>query len=189
MAGIHGNPQGKGLVPALEQWQSAQPALIRRRNPRQVLADYFTTLLVLSAEFNFKPSLGSDYYLYLREGNWLLSLIGPEEWRDRLPGPCLGRCELLPDMTWALEPSDDLAEQPLLTEALEAFHDGFLTLLDRDGSLEDNLPFYVGELPYYRRLMAAGLANSLKKSMALSGLANTDSREWLSSTPVPRLSR
>ncbi len=184
----NGNPQGKGLVPALEQWRSTQPALVRARSPREVLGDYFTTLLVLSAEFSFKPSVDVDYYLYRRAGGWVLSLIAPAEWGERLPGPCLGRCELLPDMTWQLEPAEDLADYPEMRDALEAFHEGFLTLLDREGSLEDNLPFYVRDLPYYRRLLAAGLSNSLKQSLALSGLDERHSREWLTGTPLPRLS-
>lgn len=182
-----GNPQGKGLVPALEQWRSTQPAQVRARTPQQVLGDYFITLLVLSAEFRFKPAPGVDYFLYYSESQWQLSLIGPEEWGQRTPGTCLGRCELLSDMTWTLELMANLEEEPELLATLEGFQEGFAALLDRDGSLEDSLPFYVRDLPYYRRLLAAGLANSLKQSLVLSGLSERDSRDWLTGDALPRL--
>ena len=182
-----GNPQGKGLVPALEQWRSTQPAQVRARTPQQVLGDYFVTLLVLSAEFRFKPAPAVDYFLYFKGGQWQLSLIRPEEWGERSPGTCLGRCELLPDMTWTLELLADLEDEPELLATLESFQEGFATLLDRDGSLEDSLPFYVKDLPYYRRLLAAGLANSLKQSLEISGLSQRDSREWLTGDTLPRL--
>ena len=176
-----GNPQGKGLTPVLSEWRAAQPALIRRRDPGQVIGDYFTTLLVLSAEFNFKPAPGVNYYLYLQNADWKLSLIAPKEWLGREPGPCLGRCELQPDMTWRLDARKDAGEHPALAQAVDAFYEGFLTLLDRDESLEENLPHYVSHLPYYRRLLAAGLASSLKASLELSGLTQRRGREWLAS--------
>ncbi len=182
-----GNPQGKGLTPVLDQWRSMQPALVRHRSPKQVIADYFTTLLILSAEFNFKPALGAHYYLYLRQQQWTLSLIAPEEWLGHEPGPCLGRCELQPDMTWSLEPQPELDQHPTLVEALEAFHEGFLALLDQEGTLEDQLPHYVSHLPYYRRLMAAGLASSLKESLQVSGLSQKQGREWLETAGGPAL--
>ena len=181
------NPQGKGGVPVLDAWRGAQPARVRAKPPRQILADYFTTLLVLSAEFRFRPVVGQPYHLYLRDSGWRLSLIAPAEWRDKAPGPCLGRCELQPDMTWTLEPVDDLADQDTLTEALKAFQDGFVSLLDRDDSLEDGLPFYVRELPFYQRLLASGLASSLSETLRVSRLTGSSGRAWLAGTPVPRL--
>lgn len=181
------NPQGKGGVPVLDAWRGAQPAHVRAKPPRQILADYFTTLLVLSAEFRFKPVVGQSYHLYLRGSRWRLSLIAPTEWRDRAPGPYLGHCELRPDMTWSLEPVEDLAEQDELTAALQAFQEGFVSLLDREDALEDGLPFYVGALPFYQRLLASGLASSLSQSLEVSRLTGNSGREWLSGTPLPRL--
>ena len=72
-------------------------------------------------------------------------------------------------------------------EGLEAFHQGFVAWLDRDGTLEDHLPFHVRRLPYYRRLLAAGMASSLKRSLTRSGLDNRQSREWLAVEELPRL--
>ncbi len=178
------NPQGKGLVPVLEAWHGAQPASISAKPPRQILADYFTTMLVLSAEFAFKPSPGVQYFLYRNPDNWLLSLVSPDEWGERQPGIYLGCCNLSLDMTWHLQVREDIDAQPALVEALQDFHDNFLDLLDRPAPLEDGLPFYAAGLPYYRRLLAAGLASSLSQSLALSGLEGTSSRRWLHSLPT-----
>ena len=181
------NPQGKGLVPVLEHWRDAQPSVVRSRTPREVLRDYLVTSLVVSAEFSFKPRPGVHYFIYRANGSWQLSLVSPDEWRERAPGPCLGRCVLQPDMTWELTPSEDIGEHPEILQGLEAFHQGFLAWLDRDGTLEDHLPFHVRRLPYYRRLLAAGMASSLKHSLTRSGLEARQSREWLSAEELPRL--
>ena len=90
------NPQGKGLVPVLDAWQSLQPAAVAPKSAPRLLGDYMVSLLVLSAEFSFKPVPGKPYYLYWREGDWQLSLISPVEWGLRLPGECLGECQLAP---------------------------------------------------------------------------------------------
>ncbi|MEM8660745.1 MAG: DUF2452 domain-containing protein [Pseudomonadota bacterium] len=181
------NPQGKGLVPVLTDWQGMQPAMIRRRSAQQVLRDYFVGLLVISAECAFQPRRGIVYFMYRVKDGWRLSLLSPQDWSIRQPGPLLGECQLLEDMTWSLTPAADLAEQPDLLAALEAFQQGFVEWLDNDGTLEDHLPFHVRELPYYRRLVAAGLARSLKSSMAASGLDAKSSRVWLQTSDLPRL--
>ncbi len=181
------NPQGKGLTPVLDAWRGMQPARVRAKSPQQVLADYFTTLLVLSAEFRFKPAPGINYFLYLRDSGWILSLISPSEWAGRLPGPCLGRCELQTDMTWSLSPEPGIGENSELREALGAFRSGFVELLDNESTLEASLPHYVAHLPYYRRLLAAGLANSLSQSLSLAGMDGYSGRQWLEQAPLPRL--
>lgn len=182
-----GNPQGKGIVPVLSDWQRTQPSVVRHRSSREVLRDYLVGLLVVSAECAFQPRRGIAYFLYRVDSSWRLSLLSPEEWSGRQPGPFLGECRLLDDMTWSLTPAIDLAEQPALVAALELVQQGFVTWLDAEGTLEDNLPFYVPELPYYRRLTAAGLARSLKASLAESGLEERASRSWLQTSDLPRL--
>ena len=181
------NPQGKGVVPVLEDWRGAQPSDVRLRAPREVLRDYLVASLVISAEIRFEPRPGQHYFLYLVSGAWQLSLLSPGDWRGRQPGPCLGRCVLQPDMTWQLMPEADVGEHRELVEGLEAFRQGFTDWLDQEGALEDHLPFHVRELPYYRRLLAAGMSNSLKRSLAISGLDARRSREWLSTGELPAL--
>ncbi|MFK7732910.1 MAG: DUF2452 domain-containing protein [Pseudomonadales bacterium] len=177
------NPQGKGLVPVLEAWHGAQAIQLAPKPARQVLSDYFTSLLVLSAEFQFKPCLGTEYHLYWCEPKWQLSLIGPQEWGRKIPGDYLGQCKLRDDMTWQIEPASDISEKPELRDALQRFHEGFSDMLDSDAALEEKLPFFVAKLPYYRLLFSAGLANSLSKSMTLSSLNNISGRQWLNGLP------
>lgn len=177
------NPQGKGLVPILEAWQSTQATQVAAKPSAQVLSDYFTSLLVLSAEFHFKPCLGVAYHLYWCEPRWKLSLIGPVEWGDGIPGDYLGCCSLRDDMTWHLQPIDTVSEHVALTDALRRFHEGFCAMLDNDAPLEDKLPYFVRKLPYYRLLLSAGLASSLSKSIALSSLHSISSRQWLQGLP------
>jgi hypothetical protein len=176
---IRGNPQGKGLTPVLDAWRGAQPGAVTAKSAQRILSDYFVTLLILSAEFAFKPVPGVSYFLYLRDQRWELSLIGPEEWHDLRRRSCLGRCTLRTDMTWSLETLDDPGQIPVLQSALEAFHEGFLSLLADHATLEDSLPHYVGHLPYYRRLFAAGLANSLAQSLTLGRLERHGTEYWL----------
>lgn len=173
------NPQGKGLVPLLEAWHSAQPVAVKAKSEQHILADYFTSLLVLSAEFAFKPRPGVRYHLYLATQGWQLSLISPNEWGSRIPGPYLGRARLRADMTWQIEVDAAIDAESDMAEALDAFQEGFRSLVAREGTLEANLPFYRRELPYYRRLAAAGLSSSLARSVALSGLGNTSGKLWL----------
>ena len=181
------NPQGKGLVPILEAWHGVQAAAVEAKTARHIIKDYFTGLLVLSAEFNFKPCFGAAYYLYFssqpQKQSWKLSLIAPAEWGEHAPGPCLGRCELNADMTWQLTLEGNVDSKPELVAALQLFHDGFIDLLDRDQTLEEGLPFFVSSLPYYRLLFSAGLASSLSRSMALSSLKGTSSKAWLAGLP------
>ena len=82
-------------------------------------------------------------------------------------------------MTWSLEVLADLAEEPALRDALAAFHRGFLELLESHQFLEEGLPYYVRNLPYYRRLLAAGLASSLAGSLKLSRLGDRGVEFWL----------
>ena len=129
------NPQGKGLVPVLEDWREVQPATVRARSPREVLRDYLITSLVVAAEIRVKPRPGVHYFLYLVNGNWKLSLLSPEDWGERHPGPCLGRCVMQSDMTWQLTQQLEVEEQPELVAALEAFRKGFTDWLDQEGTL------------------------------------------------------
>ena len=181
------NPQGKGLVPVMEDWRAAQASAIRVRAPKEVLRDYLVTSLVVSAQIRLKPRPGVDYFLYLAGETCQLSLLSPEDWRGRQPGPCLGRCVLQADMTWQFTPAATVTEDPELCEWLEAFWQGFTDWLAQEGTLEDHLPFHVRQLPYYRRLLAAGMASSLQRSLVMSGLEGRHTRDWLSAEELPGL--
>lgn len=170
------NPQGKGVAPLLADWQATRPARAAAKAPGELLLDWFNSALVLSAAFRFRPVQGQDYYLYLRDGAWRLSLIGPDEWGARDAGECLGRCRLRADMTWAIEPQADLAQRRELRQALAALASGFLDALDHDGAADDLLPGYRRDLSYFQRLLATGLGSSLRASLAEAGAATLSAR-------------
>lgn len=157
------NPQGKGAVPVLSDWHQFRPREIRNKAQQQLLADYVISLLVLSAEFHFKPVVGQDYHLYHRRGGWHLSLIEPERWDRERAGDYLGRCRLHPDMTWSIETGPATRPAGSLHDALQRFVDDVTAhVVETD---EDHLlPWYERNLPWYRRLAASGLARSLAAS-------------------------
>lgn len=178
-----GNPQGKGLTPVLQDWRTFRPGGVEPKQPRRLFADYFTSLLVLSAEFHFKPVVGQAYHLYLKDGAWRLSLIEPERWGS-IAGDYLGHCELHGDMTWSLQPVAALADNEALCVALQQFREQVLDQLDTDTPLGQQLPDYVAELPFYRRLAANGLAASMRLATTGTNLLARSGREWLALLPA-----
>lgn len=183
------NPQGKGLVPVLDAWQSVQPEGVAAKSAPRLLADYLVSLLVLSAEFSFKPVPGKPYYLYWQQGQWQLSMISPGEWGQKQPGECLGECLLGFDMTWHLAPETGVAMSDELQEEIKQFTALFGEQLANNEALEDTLPFYVRQLPFYRRLLATGLASSLQSSIRSGGQLGHSGRSWLkeAASDMPQL--
>ena len=78
-----GNPEGKGAHDFLRDWCETEPQGVVAKPERQVLAELFTSLLVLSATFKYRPVPGCSNYLYWIDGQWSLSLIGPHEWSEQ----------------------------------------------------------------------------------------------------------
>ena len=177
------NPQGKGVVPLLAAWDSLSPSKVEVKSADQILSQYFTSLLILSAEFHFKPVPQQDYYLYWHlnpSGSpWRLSLIEPEKLRTLSLGEFVGCCHLQSDMTWTMTPSPQLTEQTSVLNDLQEFAERFQSANKNGESLEKLLPFFVDELPFYRRLAATALSSSLSRSITLSNLAGIPSRQWL----------
>lgn len=55
------------------------------------------------AEMNFRPLMGQTYHLYQRDsGEFLLSMIGPEEWGRVQPYTFLATVGLQADHTWEI---------------------------------------------------------------------------------------
>lgn len=173
-----GNPEGKGANGLLADWRHSEPRGVVAKPRRQVLAELFTSMLVLSASFRYRPAVGVPNYLYFIDGRWSLSLIAPEEWSAQRRAGFVGTCILETDMTWTIAPSGRLAENADATAALARFHAGFAQMLDTDLALEDILPFHVGRLPYYRRLHASALGRSLRATVTLGDQAATACRDW-----------
>jgi hypothetical protein len=158
------NPQGKGNVPMLADWDALRPQLPARKSPTNILRDYCLSALVLAAQFSFRPVLGKTYYLYHDQRQWKLSLVAPTEWGEHMPGQFVAACELQTDMTWSLDFAE-LERDSATAEALLRFVDGFTDTLATQHDLVADLPFYSSTLPYYQRMLATGLSVSLSHSI------------------------
>ena len=175
------NPQGKGLVPCLTDWKAYQPSTIKAKNIEQLFAEYFTSLLVLFSDFRFRPVVGINYYLYFNKQRWMLSMIEPERWNCNKRGDYFGSCQLHEDMTWSINSSSSHEQNPDIEKALRMFYESMLISLDSDIPLMKKLPFYVEDLPYYRRMAATGLARSMSHSFESCDLLHQPSSSWLDS--------
>ncbi len=183
-AGSRPNPQGKGSVGFLLDWAYSSPRNVVAKRRPQLLADYFTSLLVLSAAFKFKPVFDKDYYLYLDGTGWSLSLLSPDDWNDDARRRAfVGRCVLHGDSTWSIEPSENVVGEDAIADALAAFYDGFIDKLRSQRTLEDELPVYEARLPYYQRLFAAALSRSVKGSLTAGGQLGMSTEAWLERLP------
>ena len=173
-----GNPEGKGLNGFLLDWYQSEPRGVVAKPRRQVLAELFTSMLVLSATFKYRPVVGTANYLYWINGEWCLSLIAPDEWSQERRAGFAGACVLQRDMTWTIAPSDLLAEDNLVSDAVGRFYDAFAETLDTELTLEEILPFYAARMPYYQRLYASALSRSVRAAVTLGDQAATGCRQW-----------
>lgn len=177
------NPDGKSANGFLLDWQESAPRGVVAKPRHQVLAELFTSLLVLSAEFRYKPAVGVRNYLYLRDDQWVLSLIAPEEWPQDRREAFAGTCVLQADRTWTIAPSDRLDSDTPVARAVARFYEAFAASLDTDGVLEDVLPFHARSLGYYQRLNANALSRSVRAAVTLGDQGSLPLREWQLALP------
>ncbi|MBT8124105.1 MAG: hypothetical protein KJO81_04695 [Gammaproteobacteria bacterium] len=161
------NPQGKGVVGIIEDLRACTPMLVEAKSNYQWLADYFTSTLVLSAKYGFKPVIGKDYYLYYKNQEWKLSLIEPQAWKTHDPGVFFAECELNKDMSWSLVLSPDWQKHSTLVNAINELEQAFFNCVNDSKPIVDKLPFFKQHLSYYQRLGANALARSLKQSLEI----------------------
>ena len=165
------NPQGKGLVPVLESLaQSRALVSVVPKHINQISSELFTSLFVLHSNFQFKPVVAKHYWLYRRNNRFQLSLISPQEWGDEGFGFYVGECVLHKDITWSLTLNEAAANDQSLMRYIESKRQEFEQALSTAESVDNVLPFYLEELPFYQRVFASALANSLKTSMIKSGI-------------------
>jgi len=181
------NPEGKGLNGFLLDWYRSEPRGVVAKPERQVLAEFFTSMLVLSAKFKYEPVVGAPNYLYWINDEWSLSIIGPHEWSEERKLSFAGTCVLQRDMTWTIEPSALLGEDNAVSGAVARFYDAFAHMLDTELTLEETLPFYVRGFPYYPRLYASALGRSIRAAVTIGGQTGMKCREW--QLALPRLER
>jgi len=178
-----GNPEGKGLSGLLLDWYRSEPRGVVAKPRRQLLAEFFTSMLVLSATFKFRPVVGAANYLYWINDEWSLSLIAPDEWSNERRAGFVGMCVLQRDMTWTIDPSALLGENNSVSDAMGRFYDAFANTLDTDLAFEDILPFYFARVPYYQRLYANALSRSMQITVRLGDQAATSCRQWYLQIP------
>mgnify|MGYP001818704417 CR=1 FL=1 len=177
------NPEGKGLNGFLLDWYKSEPRGVVVKPQRQVLAEFFTSMLVLSAAFKYEPAIGVRNYLYCIDGEWSLSLIGPDEWSEERRAGFVGTCILQRDMTWTIEPSELLSGDNPVSDAVGRFYDAFAETLDTDLTIEEILPFYVSKMPYYQRLYASALSRSVRGTVTLGDQRDIRCRDWQALLP------
>jgi hypothetical protein len=90
-------------------------------------------------------------------------------------------------MTWTITPSDLLAEDNPVSDAIGRFYDAFVEALDTDLTLEEILPFFVGKMHYYPRLYASGLSRSMRGAVTLGDQSSIKCRDW--QMLLPKLER
>ena len=178
-----GNPEGKGDHAFLTDWCATEPRGVVAKPERRVLAELFTSMLVLSAAFKYRPVPGGSNYLYWIDGQWSLSLIAPHEWSDERRAGFAGTCVLQRDMTWTIIPSDRLSEDGPVSGAIRRLFDGFAMMLDTDLTLEEILPYYAGRLGYYQRLYASALSRSVSTAVTRGNQAALSCRQWQRQLP------
>ena len=158
------NPQGKGSLSVVADLQQQISHNVAAKDHSRILADYFTSSIVLVAEYSFKPVLDVTYYLYFRDGKWSLSLIEPEAWTCP-PGLFFARCLLNEDRTWCLHTISDWQNSSILAAEIERLQANFIASLNNEQAFLNQLPYYQSNLNYFQRLGAYALAHSLKCSL------------------------
>lgn len=165
------NPQGKGLVPVMDSLAESRARIaVPPKQIDQITTELFTSLFVLHSKFQFKPVVGKTYWLYRRHQQFHLSLIAPQEWGGGGFGRYVGECILQKDITWTLTLDAEAARDESLLQLIEDRRREFEQALRGAKAIDDVLPVYLGALPFYQRVFASALANSLKLSMQKSGI-------------------
>lgn len=166
------NPQGKGLVPVIDSLVESRARItVPPKHIDQIASELFTSLFVLHSKFQFKPVVEKSYWLYRRRDNsFHLSMIDPKEWGGTSFGQFIGECVLQQDITWSLTLDDEAAKDEELLSLIENRRRQFENTMHDADSIDDILPVYLDSLPFYQRVFASALANSLKESMQKSGI-------------------
>lgn len=160
------NPQGKASLAILNDLQSFTPVNVKSKDIPRWLTDLFTSLLVLSAKFSFKPVMNKEYYMYFNDDQWQLSLIEPQAWKD-CPYIFFATCRLHEDKSWSITPTNHWEDNHCLRERINEMRQAFFDTINTDEPVINSLPYYADHLPYHQRVAANGLAKSLKLSLEL----------------------
>lgn len=145
--------------------------------------ELFTSLFVLNSEFKFAPVVEKAYWLYRQKQRYRLSPVAPQEWGDDRFGDFIGECTLHDDMVWSLALSQSCLDDRAFMQWLEAQKTAFEKQLKTAARLDQALPGYQSQLPYYQRAYCSALSFSLYSSMQQAGIAALDYRRALIKSP------
>lgn len=159
------NPQGKGSVEILESILPRKDRYYHPKEIEQILVELFTSKIVLSAKFGFKPVMGCSYWLYKKDSNLRLSLIKPNEWRHDAFGEAVAKCVLQSDFTWTMVLTENALNSDEMLRYFQKLNDEFNQNMSDTLRLKESLPIYLSTLPYYQRALASNLAFSLRVSL------------------------
>lgn len=102
-----GKVKGKAMAAMYQQTQNQMDQLREQMSLIALQAQKLQDRVVVSekiynAKMGFEPLVGHVYYLYLRKsGEYLLSMVGPEQWGKSIPFKSFeGKVKLLADHTW-----------------------------------------------------------------------------------------
>ncbi|MFZ9001707.1 MAG: DUF2452 domain-containing protein [Bacteriovoracaceae bacterium] len=162
------NPQGKGLVPILNELQQFKYAEVAPKSFEKISNEIFTALFVLESHFNFCPRPKQLYYLFKKGDKYFLSLISNKDWGEKRPySDYIGECQLHEDMAWTLNLNENLSK--VILEDIKLKFEKYKKDLSRLDKVDDILPKYVDQISFYQRALLWSLGQSLKASMAFSG--------------------
>ena len=165
------NPQGKGLSPILDGLNGARARItLPPKQLEQVCSELFTSLFVLKARFDFRPVAGQSYWLYFTDKQYKLFSTAPYEWASGQPGIFIGECILREDVTWTIKLDEAILEEEWFVGYVQAEQQKVRDALFDADQLQQAMPVYLEELPYYSRLLAYGAGTSLKESMNKAGI-------------------
>ncbi|MGD2119640.1 MAG: DUF2452 domain-containing protein [Chromatiales bacterium] len=173
------NPQGKGLTRIALLTDIKNLSTAPAKPVRRIASELFTSLFVLQSDFSFKPVIGQTYWLYRKQQRFCLSLIAPGQWHEEASGKYIGECCLQSDLTWTLQLSKYAERDQSIQDYIKDRQQAFATQLEQAKKLQDCLPVYLPELPFYRRAFASALASSLASSMRQSGIAGLNYQQAL----------
>ena len=172
------NPQGKGLSTVLDGLTRSRARVsLPPKQLDQVSSELFTSLFVLHARFDFRPVVGKPYWLYYMDAEFRLFSTAPQQWATGRPGKYIGECVLQEDVTWTINLDEQVASEDWFINLVESQRQGIEKSLQEAEHLEDAMPYYLGKLPYYSRLLAYGVGTSLKASMQRAGISQLGYQE------------
>ena len=179
------NPQGKGVVALFNEWH-APVVVTKNRDLPTLVKDYLLSLMVLSAKFKFRPVPNNDYFLYLKSGELIMTLIEPEKSGERF-GKYVGSCYIKPELTWAVEFSELSKTDSDIQIFIQNFYAGFEAHHGQNVDLLSLLPFFEESLPFYARMYANGLAKSIEQGMVSLGMEDIPASRLLDEKVIKRI--